>query len=339
MNDFVDDPLAKRLTNLALPMDPAALAGRVLAARQRESRPRLRMRAAVAFVPLLLAIFATVASYYAPAFAQALADAPVAGGITGPFLRSAGLAGVAHRITSLTDTASSSGYRAHLVGGYADSGVTVLLLRVTPGARLVPVGAGPTPDVAVTLRDQFGTAYRLTGSTSQSDTGETAVYFTPLVFPANVVGARLALSFNTLEDRAGVSPRIVPGDWTLRGTLAIEPSRDLPLPPDAQLGAVRVSFTQVRAHPAVVLIEMRVTGTDIASFTRIVPDGFKGHPAFAASLSGADGRERQGLQAGTREDHGAIVVIWMWQVDGDGRYQLALSYEGAGRETREIDVR
>ncbi len=199
MNDFTTDPLARRLETLDLGIEPHTIPRRALMAyRSAPARGRARPIVVASLVPVVLALFAMVASYYAPSFAQAVADAPVAGAITGPLLRGLGLAGIPQRISAFGDVATSSGYQAQLVGGYADSARTVLFVRLTPAARVDLA----TPGVRLTLNDQFGTSYQMTGAVGNTEAGETALIFKSLTGPAAALGARLALSFDTLEERS-----------------------------------------------------------------------------------------------------------------------------------------
>lgn len=51
------------------------------------------------------------------------------------------------------------------------------------------------------------------------------------------------------------------------------------------------------------------------------------------------GRERTTLQAlSASSGSGSIVGGWLWQIDGPGRYELLISYEGIGTFTRQILV-
>ena len=92
MNEFSNDALVRRLATLEVPVDTDALTRRVLAAahpRRRGGSTRLRV---LVMLPFVLLALTGVASYFAPVFAQALADAPVAGSISGLMLRQFGLA-------------------------------------------------------------------------------------------------------------------------------------------------------------------------------------------------------------------------------------------------------
>src|SRR6266480_4334362 len=115
MTEFPNDPLARRLATLDVPVDFRHVTQRVLADRRKPRGMSMRWRVLVA-VPLALLLVSAAASYYAPVFAQVLADAPVAGSISGPMLRQFGLAGMPHRVSLFGDRVTSAGYTADLVG-------------------------------------------------------------------------------------------------------------------------------------------------------------------------------------------------------------------------------
>jgi hypothetical protein len=278
---------------------------------------------------------AAVASYYAPVFAEAIADAPIAGRITGLMLRSVGLAGVPHRVTAMGYTSSSSGYQVELIGGYADAGRTILFVRASPAARVdIPRRAGQE----LALTDQFGQSYRIFGATQNSATGENTLEFEALRWPAAAVGARLQLSFNGLELGVPSASEVVSGHWQLVGTLAMDEARDLTPPADGAIGEMHVSFRRVRATASALLVDLIVQPGSL-DLNRVVPDGLKGHNAFTVTLVDAAGTERRLLQGGyASSGGGASQGTSIWMLDAPGRYELRISYEGVGSLTRQIDV-
>lgn len=336
MNEFADDTLARSLATLQPRVDPDALTGRVLAGvhqRGRTTRRRLLLGAAV--VPLVMIGSATLASYYAPTFAQALADAPVAGAVTGPMLRNVGLAAAPHRVTSLNDSVGSSGYRVELVGGYADPGRTILFLRTEPAARVVFRGTEQ-----LTLHDQFGQSYHVSGTMANLDTGENTLIFEPFRGPALAVGARMHLQFDTLS--VGVaSPSEVTGRWSLTGTLAPHEGTELTVPSDGAIGEMDIAFSRLRSTPVTLLLEMRVEpgGLDLQ---RIIPDGAKGRMAFKVRLLDPYGRERILLQASFGGSGRAPVTEvdgrWLWLIEEPGPYEIRISYEGVGELRRTVNL-
>lgn len=94
MEPDLTDRLALRLSALDIPV-PAALVPRVLATSKGGTQPaqRRRRRLMSAVAALVVPIAGNFgASYFSPRYAQALADVPGAGVLTGPILQQAGLA-------------------------------------------------------------------------------------------------------------------------------------------------------------------------------------------------------------------------------------------------------
>jgi hypothetical protein len=327
----VHDDLARRLVSLEPRVDAAAVVQRVLARAMiqpsaRGSRP---LRTALATTVFLIATIA-VSSYYAPVFAQAVADAPIAGSITGWMLRNAGLAGVPHRVTAIGDVSRSAGIDVELVGAYADPGRTVLFLRALPAARIVSFGAGPQ----FALSDQFGQTYRSTFAVQNMLTGENMFAFEPLRWPATVVGARLHLSFNTVEVGLAPNSTVATGRWGLNATLAIEESRELSRPAGGSIGPISIAFAGIQATQSALFLDLDLNpgGLDL---DRMIADGLKGHPAFAVGLYDSAGREQLMLQS-SGSSNGRRSSIWM--LDAPGSYELRIAYEGVGSLTRQLDV-
>lgn len=337
MTEFSNDALIRRLATLDVPVDAGAVTRRVLAAarpRRRGASTRLRVFVAV---PVVLLALTGAASYYAPAFAQALADAPIVGSISGPMLRQFGLTGLQHRVSAFGDKATSAGYTAELVGGYADAGRTILFVRIDPPARILPSFGN------ITVTDQFGRSYEVIGLTSNVATGENAFLLTPIDGLAAKVGARLRVVFSAVEEGLAPSSRTIAGHWGLTATLGVDEGRDLAVPDAMQLGDARLSFTRIRALPVGVLVEFRIEPVDIDAFDREIPDGLKVRPAFRMSLEDASGREAQPLQSGrsgsgTDRTHVTIAGSWLWHADEPGIYVLSVEWEGVGNGTRTITV-
>jgi hypothetical protein len=338
MSDFAHDPLAQRLRQLEVATpDASRVAAAALAAPRRTVRyGRRALVLALTMVPLVTLILTAVAAYYAPAFSQALADAPIAGRVAGPVLRQFGLASIEDRVSSFGDRSTSSGYTIELIGGYADSSRTVLFLRATPPAAS-PLFLNPFSDQ---LRDQFGREYRRTGGFANSETGDAALTFVPIESPANRLGARLTLTITRLEDRNPARPLAITGPWELHGTLLPDEGKDLTLPAPGDLGSARVTFTKARALPAAVVVEFETTGMTFPEQTERIPDGLKGRPAFTVRLIDSDGHDRPALSGGGGSTGSANTLHqqWLWEVTGPGRYQLVLTWEGRGTLTRTLVV-
>jgi hypothetical protein len=337
MTGFSNDALVRRLATLDVRLDADAVTRRVLmAARRKPGRASARSRLLVT-VPLALLVLTGAASYYAPVFAQALADAPVAGSISGPMLRQFGLVGMPHRVSMFGDRVTSAGYTAELVGGYADAARTILFVRIDPPARVL----NRFDDVRLT--DQFGRTYFMSGMTSDLGTGENAMLFKPIDGLAAKLGARLRLIFGNIEEELPPSSRTIVGHWELTATLAVDEGRDLAVPDAIELGQARLSFTRVRALPVGVLVEFTLAPVDIDLLERRIPDGLKGRPAFKVGLVDANSHDAQQLSGGTSgrgTDRSQMTIAgsWLWQAETPGSYVLSVDWEGVGRGTRTIAV-
>jgi hypothetical protein len=337
MKEFPNDALVRRLATLQVPVDPGAVTRRALvAARRKPRRVSTRLRLLV-MVPLGLLLLTGAASYYAPVFAQALADAPVAGSISGLMLRQFGLAGMPHRVSAFGDKATSAGYTAELVGGYADAGRTILFVRIDPPARVL------NHFDEVRLTDQFGRDYFMVGMTSDLATGENAMLFRPIDGLAANLGVRLHLVFSSIEEGLPPSSRTIVGHWELTATLAVDEGRDLALPDAMDLGQARLSFTRIRALPVGVLVEFTIASVEMDLFERRIPDGLKGRPAFRVSLVDANGHEGRQLGGGTSgsgadRSRATLLGSWLLQAESPGSYVLSVVWEGVGSGTRTIAV-
>src|ERR1700694_6154409 len=141
---MTQDLLEQRLADLAIETpDPGLITARVISQAARPKRRQLTRTVAlgVATVTLIVAVL-----YFAPAADVVLADIPIAREL----LPDAGLLGAGNRGTSVGAISTSSGIRLELVGAYADSSRTVLLVHAEPAVR--PSGLGPNDMVT----DQFG---------------------------------------------------------------------------------------------------------------------------------------------------------------------------------------
>jgi hypothetical protein len=336
MTDFSDDRLARRLRELEITTPHASrVAAAALSTHRHPPRSgRRTLMLALATVPLLTLIVTAVAAYYAPAFSQALADAPIAGRVAGPVLRQFGLASIEDRVSSFGDRSTSSGFTIELLAGYADSSRTVLFLRTAPAARVVMLFSD-----SIRLHDQFGREYRSTGGFANSETGDAAITFVPIEGLSASVGARLTLTLTDLEDRRPTPPVSITGRWELRGTLLPAEGRDLALPESGSLGSATFVFTKSRALPAALLVEAEVTGATVSELTERIPDGLKGRPVFTARLIDPAGVERQLLSGGGGSGSSSSVSQrWLWETTGPGQYELVLTWEGRGTLTRTFVV-
>lgn len=329
MSDYMQDPLARRLETLTVPVPPS-LVRETLARIARKPtavhRPRRAMRAAATVAVVLLAT--TIGgSYFAPRFGETLADAPVLGGTMSRALRSVGLANVSGRVTSISDVANSSGYRVALVAGYADATRTVLLVKVTPASRSALL-AGPQ---SVHLSDQFGRQYEMRGGFADAVTGDEALEFAPIGLPASSVGARLSLWLSNLRAVIGAKDALA-GEWRLHATIALDESQSLPLPASGRLGSMTIAFTRMVSTPNVLQVTLNAQGASPNQLSRFIVDSAKGHPAFQLRLLDSAGQAIRPLSTQINGD--AADVLWMRP--SSGHYRLQVSYEDLGAFDREI---
>jgi hypothetical protein len=329
--------LEDRLADLDLRM-PDTLVPRILAqaaqlGTRRIQPVRHRPRwVTVAMAVVLLVVVVSGASFFAPRFAQALADAPIVGTAVGPALRSVGLAGLQGRFTALDSRTTSSGYTVKLVAGYADNNQTVLVLKVEPPDH--SFFAQPR------LTDQFGRTIELRGGMSDQRTGDNVLLFNGVPWPDSLLGARLRLHATILEALPNGQP--VSGDWTLEGTIPVESSRALPLPSAGNLGDSTFRFTQIEATSATVSIHMEISGSLAKQLDQMVgetiPGVAKPHEAFSYELVDASGRAATGIYGSISTGYGPAQLSASWVVTHPGDYRLRIAYEGVGSFERTITV-
>lgn len=320
------ETLEQRLTDLALDTpDAGHVTARVLSLAQKP--PRRQLRRAIALGVATVVIAAGVL-YFVPAADAALADAPIAGNL----LRDAGLTGAGTQVTSVGSVASSSGVRLQLIGAYADSTRTVLLLRANPAVDLFEV-----PDYNVQLTDQFGRSYHVQSGQTDSRNGQVIVQFEALAWPDALTGARIAFKVTALQPICAASAfctdpvpggPVVTGSWVLPATLGVDEGTALPLPASARLGAAQLKFTSVRSSTATVGIDIQVTGVTFGDLAQMVPDGGKLAPVFTidlfsptGDLANASSSMNEGLQGPT--------IQFLGYRSGPGEYRLHISYRGS----------
>jgi hypothetical protein len=274
----VSDPselhLVAKLRGLAVESpDATTVANRTLARYRIERKSRgIHWSRLLAAAALVIATMACV-SYFAPAADLAVASAPFSNWI----LRSAGLGDVSDLVTGMSDSSTQNGLTLHLVGGYADSSRTVLLIDL-PLAR--------DPDVligSVYLQDQFGQKYAKTGAVQDLATRHAAIIFEPLRAPASLAGARLTLHIDVLESTAG---RLISGPWELHGVLVQENlSRTLSSPQAGMADGHPVRITSVVAVPHGLRLVVSFPGTATTDVLARISDGSpKGRPAVILRL-------------------------------------------------------
>jgi len=317
------DPLEQRLTHIELETpDPGRVSARVLTLRPKARRVSVFRVPAVGLGTIALAL---AVLYFVPAAAAALAGVP--GG--GDLLREAGLAGAAGKVTTVGAVAESSGYRITLVGAYADSERTVLLLRTSPSA---------TPDFAtMRLTDQFGRSYPMQSGSSDGRTGDLILQFDPLGWPDGTTGARVTLRLNSVHrfayDSAARDWRNGPpvaGTWTLQASIGIDEAVTLATPSAGQLGGVTCTFGAARASAATIVIDVYMHGVTPDQLEQRIPDGGKGLPVFQLLLIDPTGdvvTQSYGLSPASQTSDGTVIHLVGFR-SVPGNYTVRVVYQG-----------
>ncbi|GAC1472112.1 MAG: hypothetical protein PVS3B2_01640 [Candidatus Dormibacteraceae bacterium] len=334
------DVLEQRLADLAVDSpDPGRVTAMVMS---RAAGPRRRHVARAFAIGVATVALMAVVLYFVPAADVVLADTPIAREL----LRDAGLLGAGNRVTSVGAVSTSSGYRLELVGAYADSARTVLLVHTEPAVWLW--GSGSGTDLEIT--DQFGRHYRLKSGTGNGLTGDSILDFEPLAWPDAIIGARITLHLTSVVpftctgspavDPAGLkctqgSP--VAGSWTLPATLGVDDGTDLALPAPAKLGPAGFRFTSVRATPATITVDFEITGVTWDELNRRIPDGRKGTPVFTIHLLDATGDIVTSSYQTSGKDEGVRARLLGKRLK-PGEYHVHVTYVGYGEFDRVIRV-
>jgi hypothetical protein len=232
-----------------------------------------------------------VAAYFAPRYGQALAEAPIVGGVTSPVLRYSGLD--ASQITDLNVSATSSGHTIKLVGGYADTERTVLLIEFDGKPHRVPSKSNQDPCCFAegTLVDQFALEYQRVLSSDQQ-----AATFEPIRGLASRVGARLKLHITILHTNG---PEVVNGDWRLPVTLFQQPGKVLAVPGPVTANGITYTIKSVRLSGTLLSIQFYLSGPRIEEYRKqgmlsgpdlAGPEGFY-QRYVAPSLVGSQGNQ------------------------------------------------
>lgn len=323
--------LESRLRDLEIDA-PGDLSVRARAAAAARPGRRVSPSRVAATLAVLLAVAVAAnagATYFAPAYGQALADGP-AGVIAEPLLHASGL--TAGAVTPVDQSVTSAGHTIRLVAAYADGLQTAVFLQVDGQPLAVP--SPPFGKVAAdkyladtTLTDQFGRQYP-----SRGGSGTSWTVFEPLAGPAATVGGRLTLHVGRLtatrqgDPSGGPDPRAphVDGNWTFHFVLVARPSHDLPLPTPIRLGDTTYTFISVRAATTLV-VHIRVSGGAVSRWNadaqRLGP-GLRRDLAddYFVELYDRAGRpQREGFG-----ERGGDTIDLSWFLAGPGHYRLHL---------------
>jgi hypothetical protein len=259
LDPLAGDPLAERLTRLALDIPPVprllpAPAGPL----RRPAARRRRTRRSLLLAGLALAVCLGLT-------AEAFPSIPYQA------LEAAGLS--TRQVVAVDGQAYDGPTRIVVSGAYADPVVTTVFAEVDgwvqPGGRSVD-------DVPIYLTDQFGQRYRIIGGLGVG-VGAYPIFFEPLRGPAAGGGAELTLHLryissrnwryvlrpNSVQPMAVASSNAQASDLTVRLSGALKPAsaRSLPVPaPVVGPGNVTLQVVALRSTGAYREVHTRLSG-------------------------------------------------------------------------------
>jgi hypothetical protein len=300
--------------------------------------PRVTLGRAAAVVVAILFVN-LVAAYFAPRYGQALADAPIVGGVTSPVLHYSGLD--ASQITHLNVSTTSAGHTIKLVGAYADTERTVLLLEVDGKPHDLPSKQAVCCYPEGTLVDQFALEYQHVYSPDTM-----AMTFAPLAGPASQLGARLKLHITRL---LGLSPEFpaTSGDWSLNVTLIQQAGKILANPAPMTANGITYTLKSVHLSGMQLHIEFSLSGPPVEAQRRLVYETkspqFPDDRSFAMQfvnpkLVGPRGNPSYAHEWGfTLPRQGPITGGMTAVVDGPGHYTVTFG-SAPGSPVFQIDI-
>ena len=238
----------------------------------RVGRKHLAVRVSVAAAASVIAVLLVnvAAAYFAPKYERTLADSGV-GPVSQRFLAAVGLSD--GDVTTIGDSATSSGHTLKLEAAYADGLRTVVFVSIDGrGVTGNPKQYGLQPgDWGIdynnmTLTDQFGHTYGGYGIG-----GPTELQFEALPWPASQLGARLTLHITGIEALwkiASQGPSKVidtealttHGDWTLHATLISAPAHTIGRPAPIHTSIADYTFTSITASETELVLHWTVAG-------------------------------------------------------------------------------
>lgn len=240
----------------------------------------------VAVAVAVLVLGNLVAARALPGYALALADAPVIGGISTPLLQLAGLA--PSQVSPAGSTATVDGQTIKVLGGFADTARTVVIVQVD-GRNSPPSKTAAGYDVLASLTDQYGHRY------SQTVAGQD-LWFQPLVGPATKGPVHLTLHVTQLNMWSASSPgrpstqSEFTGNWVLGLTVMQQPDVAPPLPSPVTVNGTTYAVTSIKISGTEVSVNWRASGgSEIAQLYKLDyqpggPDVAPGSPEQMISM-------------------------------------------------------
>jgi hypothetical protein len=277
--------------------------------RRKPRRPpwlsRTRMGAALAVAACLMA----AVGYVAPVTDHAAAAAPFVGDSIGHGMHWMGWSSVSGQVTQLDSIAESNGIRLHLIGGYTEKNVIVLIVRAEGGSNAFPGLAS--------IKDQFLRKTDVGSGIGDGQTGTDVLTFPSLGWPDDTIGARLEL---TVSDVTLPGGQTVWGHWVMNGTVLASERRGLPAPPAVTTAdGITVRYSDFGLSPSLLSTGVRIT-TPHALAREALPS-----PANTVwiDLIGPDGRHVEELTSvGGRGASPVYEETVFWAAPPRGRYVL-----------------
>lgn len=200
---------------------------------------------------VVLVLINLIAARLIPSYAMQLADAPVIGPISAPLLELEGL--TPSQLTPARSSVTADGQTITVVGGFADTSRTVVVIKVD-GHDSLPSKSATEYSVLASLTDQYGHSYSpCCGGGSSGD-----LMFQPLVGRATHGPVRLTLDVTSLVVTSPASPghpstqSRFAGSWILGLTVtqhsAVRPATPAPVTVDGityQVTSIVVSGQEV----------------------------------------------------------------------------------------------
>ena len=244
----------------------------------------IQIPSVVAAVVIAILLANVAAAYFAPRYGNALADAPGIGPISKSVLGAVGLDG--GNLTTVGDSATSSGHTLKLVAAFADGLRTVFFVSIdgqglTGNAKSYGQSQGEygVDYNGLTLTDQFERSYGGRGIG-----GPTELQFEPLQWPASQVGARFTLHVTGLDAMWMRDATPIAGDWTLHATLVGTPAHVITLPANVEVAGSVFKFTGITASETEVVVHWTVAGPYNEAFGNLLLNQSRSTDPYADPL-------------------------------------------------------
>ncbi len=197
-----------------------------------------------------------IAARLVPRYAVELADAPVIGPVSAPLLQLAGL--TPGQVTPASSSATVDGQTITVIGGFADTSRTVVVIQVD-GRNSPPSKTAAQYSVLATLTDQYGHSYSGGGDNQE-------LVFQPLVGPAMHGPVRLTLHVTLLVLNSASSPgnpstqSRFAGNWILGLTVTEHSAVTQTIPAPITVDGITYAVTSITISGTDVTVDWRAYG-------------------------------------------------------------------------------